>query len=339
MTVDALRVTAILAVVLIHTTSRTLETTHFALNNAPWPLFLNQISRFAVPLFFLMSGFVLELSYPPVFNFFVYLKKRVNRIFIPYAFWSAFYYLFIYKQHAVSYFRALLSGDASYQLYFIPSLVILYLVFPLVHRWYRWLSHWAALIFLGLVQIVLLYNEYNLNHLRLFYPVAIAFLNFYVFLLGVVASRNWDYLKGIIGARKNFFITATLVLAGYVFWQGRTRYLETYNYEFFYSQWRPSVMLYTIALACALAYVYDRIRLSVSLVDTFSRLSYFVFFVHVAVLEFIWSRAGLWIYQHTEVNLAPPVWFDPLFFVSVTAASFLAALIVHKIPHLSRLTG
>jgi surface polysaccharide O-acyltransferase-like enzyme len=339
LTVDILRVIAILAVVLIHTTSRTLETTHFALNSAPWPLFLNQISRFAVPLFFLMSGFVLELSYPPVFNFLVYLKKRFNRLLIPYVFWSAVYYFFIYKQHAVTYLRSLLSGDASYQLYFIPSLLILYLIFPVIHRLYRFLSQIAVLVILGVVQIVLLHNEYNLNHLGFFYPVSIALLNFYVFLLGVVASRHWDYLVGIISRRKYFFLSAAVILAGYVFWEGRTRYFQTYNYQFFYSQWRPSVMLYTLALAAALAYVFERIRLSVSLVDTLSRLSYFVFFIHVAVLEFIWSHAGLWLYQNTRVGLTPPLWFDPLFFISVSAISFLTAYIAHKIPLLSRLTG
>lgn len=76
--IDALRVVSILAVVLIHTTTRTIETTHNNLTDFPFTLFLNQIARFAVPLFILISGFVLELNYQNHANYFAYLKKRLS---------------------------------------------------------------------------------------------------------------------------------------------------------------------------------------------------------------------------------------------------------------------
>jgi len=48
-------------------------------------IFLNQIARFAVPMFFMISGFVLELNYDGNTGFWQYLKKRFSRIFIPYT--------------------------------------------------------------------------------------------------------------------------------------------------------------------------------------------------------------------------------------------------------------
>ena len=69
-----MRAIAILAVILIHTTTRTLEATHYNLTSYPWTLLLNQVSRFAVPLFFLISGFVLELSSVNDINYLEFLK-------------------------------------------------------------------------------------------------------------------------------------------------------------------------------------------------------------------------------------------------------------------------
>ena len=51
--IDVMRLLAILAVVLVHTTTKTLNATGYDLNAYWWPLLLNQISRFAVPMFFL----------------------------------------------------------------------------------------------------------------------------------------------------------------------------------------------------------------------------------------------------------------------------------------------
>jgi len=116
--VDILRILSILAVVIIHTTTRTLEMSHYALLKIPWTLFLNQAGRFAVPLFFMISGFVLELNYHLHESYLTYLKKRFSRIIIPYIFWSAIYYYLVYNQnHSANFLSSLLKGDASYQLY------------------------------------------------------------------------------------------------------------------------------------------------------------------------------------------------------------------------------
>src|SRR5581483_7891153 len=98
-TIDVLRIISILAVIIIHTTTRTLEINGADIIRVQWTLFLNQIFRFAVPLFFMISGFVLEVSYPFHASYFTYIKKRINRIFVPYLFWSAIYYFFVYKEH------------------------------------------------------------------------------------------------------------------------------------------------------------------------------------------------------------------------------------------------
>lgn len=150
--IDAMRSIAIFAVVLIHTTSRTLEFFQYDLNGHLITLFLNQISRFAVPSFFLISGFVLELNHHTDINYWQYFKKRASRILVPYLAWSALYYFLIYRSDPDSFIKALLTGSASYQLYFIPSLIIFYLAFPFFHKLYKVIANKWVLIVLGIMR-------------------------------------------------------------------------------------------------------------------------------------------------------------------------------------------
>jgi len=336
--VDLLRIISILAVIFIHTTTRTLEVTSFDLPRFSWTLFLNQVSRFAVPLFFMISGFVLELNYPFHTSYLSFLKKRASRIFIPYVFWSLIYYFFVYKQHTAGFLSVLTDGSASYQLYFIPTLLIFYLIFPLVHRYYCFISNKWILLTLGLIQIIFLYSDYYLHSLALFYPVSIALLNYYLFVLGAVASHHQQRLMTIFRKGKFFLAPIVLFLMGYVFFEGESRFLKNHNYLSFYSQWRPSIFLYTVLLAGLLYYLFNKAEAKLLMFKNLSKLSFFVFFVHVIVLEVLWQLVGVYFYQSYPF-LIGQVWYDPLFFVLTAFFSFLIAYLFHKIPLLAKITG
>lgn len=332
-TINIIRIISILAVVMIHTTTRTIEASNNNLQSIPWTLFLNQISRFAVPMFFLVSGFVLELNYHSNSNYVSYLKKRLSRIFVPYLAWSAFYYYLIYRQHTISYFSSLLAGNSSYQLYFIPTLLIFYLIFPFLHHLYRYLSKWPIIIILGTIQLYLLYRDYYLNSLSLFYPFAIACLNFYFFLVGIIASHHELLLISFFRKTKIITSITCLALAFYVFYEGGHRYLVSHNYLSFYSQWRPSIFFYTLLLAMSLFYFGNKIK-PMALIKTLSDLSFFVFFVHVSVLELVWNN-----FFRIISPLSTQIWFDPLFFLLTATTSFFLARIIHQNRLLTKLFG
>jgi surface polysaccharide O-acyltransferase-like enzyme len=338
--IDILRTISIFAVIMIHTTTRTLEVTSYNLLKTPWTLFLNQAARFAVPLFFMISGFVLELNYHvPHASYFAYLKKRFSRIFVPYVFWSAIYYYFVYNtNHGANFLSSVLKGDASYQLYFIPSLLIFYLLFPFIHKYFKTIGNKWILITLGLIELSLLYFDYNIKPLPLLYPLSIALLNYYVFILGMSLARNQERFINFIRKWKLILLLGTLTFAFYIFYEGLTGYLKTHNYLMFYSSWRPSVMIYTIFFAGFAYWVFDRKLKFISIIKTVSQLSFFVFFIHVILLESLW----FWVFKgffESHKTIAQTFWYDPLFFFAVAIASFGIALIVHKIPYLSKLTG
>jgi surface polysaccharide O-acyltransferase-like enzyme len=338
--IDILRTISIFAVILVHTTTRAIEASSFALSKTPWTLFLNQASRFAVPLFFMISGFVLELNYHLHESYFTYLKKRFSRIFVPYLFWSIIYYFFVYyKNRDPNFLSSLLRGDASYQLYFIPALLIFYLLFPLIHNFCVYiLNKWLLLVF-GLIQLLILYYDYNVHPLQIYYPIGIAVLNFYVFLLGIALARNQERFKNFIRKWKLLLLFGTVAFAIFIFYEGLNGYLKTHNYLAFYSSWRPSILIYTIFLAGFLYWVFDRNFKFVSLIKAFSRLSFFVFFIHVIILEALWYGVFKNVFEQSHKTITQNLWYDPLYFLTVTIISFGIAFIFHKLPKLSKLTG
>lgn len=328
LTIDLLRIISILSVVLIHVSTRDLEFDSFNLSTHFFTLFLNQVTRFAVPLFFLISAFVLELNFPQNFNYLIYLKKRFRRLFLPYLFWSAIYYFFIYLQHSKSFFQVLLTGDASYQLYFIPTLFIFYLIFPLIHHYYSILTSKKSLIFLGIIQIILLSFDYYFHIISLPYPFSVLLFNFYVFILGMFFSHHQSDITNFVFKYKNKITLSLIFLSILITSEGYLLYKITGNYLSFYSQWRPSILLYTLLIFVYFYSYFSQKKLNQSLIYFFASRAFFVFFIHVIVLESIWKYL-----PHLILS------FTPLYFIVVTSLSYFLAFIVSKIPYLSKLTA
>lgn len=336
--IDSLRGIAILAVVLIHTTTRTLEASGFNIASFSWALFLNQISRFAVPLFFMLSGLVLELSYKEE-NYWSFVKRRFSKIFIPYIFWSLFYYLIVYNRNHDSLVKVFLTGNASYQLYFIPTLCIFYLLFPLLRKAYKIISNKYVLVLITISQLVFLYRDYYIKGYDFDDPVRIALMSYFFFIVGIVAARNMDKINLLVGKTWRILPVVAGLSGLYVFWEGRDRYLSTGNYLSYYSQWRPSTLVYTILIGLTLYYFFEHTKLRNSVIAKFSGHSFFVFFIHVAVLETVWSLMGKDIFNLLSINFFGKIIFDLVFFGVVTLLSFLSARYIHKVSNTSKLLG
>lgn len=337
--IDFIRTISILAVILIHTTTRTLEASDFNLSAFPVTLFLNQIARFAVPLFILISGFVLEVSYNSGLGYFSFIKKRFGRIFIPYLFWSTLYYFFIYNQNHDNFLRVILTGNASYQLYFIPTLCIFYLAFPLLHKAYKIISNKIVLLTLLASQLWFLYHDYFVKAYKFEDPIHFAILSYFLFIIGIVAARNKEKITLFVNKWKYLILPGVLISGIYVYLEGRGRYLLTDNYLSYYSQWRPSVLIYVIAGGAALYYLFDKPRIQFSILEKMSKFSFLVFLLHVIVLEAVWSLFGKNLFSQMSVSLAGKVIFDLLLFGIIVVVSFAISYFLHKIKWLEKITG
>ena len=324
--IDAMRTVSILAVILIHTSTKILQFGQDDLITLPVAIFSNQISRFAVPLFFMISGFVLELNHKDE-SYAAYLSRRVKKIFVPYVVWSLIYSLWVYPQDLSNLPRLILYGGASYQLYFIPAIVVFYLIFPILHRLISFISNKWVMISLLTIQMWFLFRDYYIKPLAFEELVRIPTLAFWVFLLGMVAAKNLTKMK-ILVEKFRWWLTGIMILmAGYVFWEGRSGFLRTHNYFLYYSQWRPSTLIYTSAVAGSLYYWLGKLKRWSNVVSEMSKLSFFVFFVHILVLEL------------TIKYLGGETMNDLTLFLTVTITSFVLGSAVHRIGKLKWLTG
>lgn len=136
---DWLRAAAMTAVVLLHASSTFVaRPSRLCLWGVTPALLLNQASRFSVPGFFLLSGLSLELSSPPRLPGF--WLRRLRRVGLPYLGWTVFYFLAargvspaLPLPDALSALgRDLALGSAAPHLWFIPVLLQLYLLYPLL---------------------------------------------------------------------------------------------------------------------------------------------------------------------------------------------------------------
>ncbi|MFP4164728.1 MAG: acyltransferase [Chitinispirillaceae bacterium] len=133
---DLLKTLAILAVITIHSAAPLLIRYNQAGENYWWTANLfNSLSRWCIPVFFMLSGaFLIPKAHLSLTQFF---KKRVQRIIVPFILWSFIY--FLWRIHVngeelqlVQFFPMLIQQPVYYHLWFFYVLIILYLFAPVL---------------------------------------------------------------------------------------------------------------------------------------------------------------------------------------------------------------
>jgi peptidoglycan/LPS O-acetylase OafA/YrhL len=154
---NLLRGLAILGVLVIHFQS----SIHggFWLNSGTWRIFtfLDQLSRLCVPVFVALSGYGFWQKYQGVeLKPWEFIQRQAGKLLPLYFTASAFAYAVLYfvsyrySRPLPSFFLQVLTGQADYQLYFVPMIFQLYLLFPwlrLLVKKFRWTSLVLAAIF------------------------------------------------------------------------------------------------------------------------------------------------------------------------------------------------
>lgn len=338
--IDALRVLAILAVILVHQTTTTLQVLDHNVGSAPFSLFFNQASRFAVPLLFLISGFVLELNNKSDFSYLTFFKKRAARVLVPYLFWSLVYFaiwqgLSVEKIISADFLFHLVNGTSGYHLYFIPTLIIFYILFPILHKFINVIKNPSFLFSIFIVQIVIAFYNYYFHVIPVQESLRVALLTFSMFIIGMGSVYHQ---KKIILFTKHYYkviiISVLLLMTGvFVHVMNLTQKYSTSGY--IYNQYGPLNYIYTLLLSSIVAYFYERKDYFRELIITLSKVSFFAFFIHVIILQNIWSLALI----HLEKNILTSFFFDPLIFAFISFITFLSGYLVHKIPYVAKITG
>lgn len=342
--IDALRVIAILAVIAIHITTKTLATLDLNIDSSPFSFFINQAARFAVPLFFLISGFVLELNSKSGLSYVNFFKKRASKIVIPFIFWSITYFLLapeygIYKLFSFYFLTVLIQGMAAYHLYFIPTLILFYLAFPFLHSLMRFLKNPFILALILLIQTYFLTVDYYVKTIKIQYDLRIALLSFSMFIIGMVASHHKDIIYNFCKKYFYFLLVLLLLLLPIVYFHSRNLILSTHNSKYMYSQYHPLNYFYTLVLTVACYVILEKTQFARKIFVSLSKLSFFVFFVHVLIQYILWDNVVAFFIKIYGKQILTNIWVDPLLFTFIAGVSFMIAFLIHKIPDAYKLTG
>lgn len=184
---NIIRGLAILAVVLLHV----LAYPHGIYNGDKQLLFisLDQLSRFCVPAFLIISSYGLATKYrDEKINYFEFIKKRIGKLFPLYLLWSISSILIVrsvpawsFDNQPISLIVQLLLGQADYQLYFLPVLFQLYFLFPLLWLLRKKPNLLMALALLVQVALYVFYAARADNSERFEYVISLSWIGYFVF--------------------------------------------------------------------------------------------------------------------------------------------------------------
>lgn len=320
---DYLRFLAIVAVVSIHV--NILIGDYPSENQGYW-WFANIMDsgvRWCVPIFFMVSGALL-LSSSRVEHLRSFLKRRLSRVLIPFFFVVPIYLLWrnrsqLESLHLGQLLVEVIEGPVYYHLWFVYSIVGLYLVTPLIKHFVKQTDQKHILYFLGLWFIISLYGligKFTDVHIGFGIPLVVGYVGYFVlgyYLHNFEINQRWlygIYLLGIAGA----VVTA---IGTYELTQQNNGMFDDY----FYSYFSPNVIIMSIAVYLFIKNLnYNGIKPSSimnRMVLAINTAVYGIYLIHVLIIQILSE------YFHLDMNYKHPYIGMPLMIIIVMAMSYV----------------
>lgn len=332
---DLIRVLAIYLVVVIHTSGQ-LTGAWGQIPQLDWIIgdIYGGIARVGVPLFFMLSGYLLL---PRAESLGAFYRKRVLKIVIPFVVWSTIYISISCVQQpglcTPDYLRPFLLLNRSYfHLWFLYTLLGIYIIMPVLRLlvrpgaekmlWYA-IGLWILFQPVRTLMDTFLHFYLNINS-----QLAIGFLPYFFlgYLLGEVKlSRRW-----LMAAAALFAVGSGITIVG--------TYILTRNAGqfrgYFYDYITIGVVLATAGAFLLLRRLSDVPLLSSERAHRFLRYvaggTFGTYLVHVM---FLWGLDWL----HINTLMGSALWTVPLVATLVFALAFLATRLLQKIPVINQI--
>lgn len=243
--ISLLRVLATLSVIVIHV-SGPLVVKFGKISDFDWNIanFYDSISRYAVPIFFMISG---SLLLGREFEIKDFLKNRLGKIIPPFLFWSLFYslsnrYFFDNETFNASKVVKDIFYGSEYHLWFVYALIGVYLIFPIFQKWINsskkndiqyFLIIWIITLFLTIPDVAIYFPKINFSYFS-------GFLGY--FILGF-------YLKKYVNGPK--WISYLLILIGVAITIFGTYYFSNKSnkfYDYFYEYLSLNALMVSIGI-------------------------------------------------------------------------------------------
>ena len=240
--IQFLRGFAILAVIAIHTTVNYANITKLSMLLITNVVIFN-FSKFAVPLFIFISGFVLSINYKGLFSKKTFYKKRAISIIPSYIFYSILYILFNIILSAINgslKFPSLieiiyhfLTATSYYHLWFFVLITQFYIFYPYIINLYDNFKTsnktFLFIVFVLIIQqawliikdVAVSYTYYNniFNSKLIYIIVKGFFYDFFFgyvfyFIIGIYVCQNYEYALTKLSNAKKFILIIMMILTG-----------------------------------------------------------------------------------------------------------------------------
>ena len=225
--VDWLKTIAILAVLLLHCSSKYLLPDFVFQPNWYCGVFFESLSRFGVPLFIMVSGFLILRKDQPISS----VPRRIKSVLIPFIFWLVVYviakFAMIYHSFDLIQFgyfliQAFLDPTiVSIEFWFVYMIVGLYIFSPIITTWLHnaeiyeieyFLIVWALISFVGFSNVDFLLYDY----LKYFTgSIGYFILGYYLYIKqkSVLKNKNFGLVLFVAGTLLSFLGTVLSSMA------------------------------------------------------------------------------------------------------------------------------
>ena len=281
---DAMRVFATIMVIIIHCIYEYM----WDFSNkgtALWTslVFVNELLRTGVPLFFMMSGYLLlQKDITDIKGFY---KKRFLKIAVPFIFYDIFYYILnciIYNSEIsfLQFLKELCDKGSAYHLWFVYSILFIYLLMPFLRMIVSKCSAKMLTLFLALSVFQ--------TTIRPFFNILFdGKFRFYLTddgLMGYLGYVILGYLMGSFDFSKTtqriIYALALISFVVFPFWNIQT--IDTTGDFFFNGGYTIN---HYIEAAAVFLFFKNHIHKSGKFISKLSAVSFSAYLIHVAVLQ------------------------------------------------------
>ena len=331
--IDLIRVVAVFQVILVHLSYVIFFKEDLLSPNWIAANFYDSLSRMGVPLFFMVSGYLLLGKSEPVADFF---RKRFVKVGIPTLFWSVAYLLWSVEAYrngtmkpmgiALSMLKAMYLGDVEIHLWFLYILIGIYLVVPILRIFVsaasrRDLTYFVIIWFLATSLFELAHRIIGFPT-ALTIPVVTGYVGYFMFgyLLADVELGRRGKLLSALGC----IIAITITFFGTNMLSARVGSIDSY----FYSYFSPPTVLAAICGFFLLKSLGQSLGKAGVVVRSISETSFGIFLIHIFVIQLLRNGdLGFRLYSW----MAPSVYMIPLTGLVVCTLSFVIVFVLRKI--------
>jgi len=334
--INNLRLIALYSVIILHCSSPLLADYSKAPVADWWTAdFLNALTRFAVPVFVMITGALLIHREYEIGDF---LKKRLTRVVVPFLFWSLVYVWYSWYNEEITFgsdawvniqqVLHLLKYGSSYHLWYVYMLIGLYFFIPVISKFVRNASEKEILYFLIIWAAVMLITQpYLLRYNPSVDMHYFAGFAGYLVLGHYLAFKDFSVKHLRLWMILLFVFSITLIAIGswlliqYPIWPG----------TMFYEPVNPAVVMLSASIFIAIKLTVPKVSPIVTHIRDFAgKYNYGVYLSHALVLYFLDDLLGI------SYKLCAPIIAIPFTALICFFISLLLVWTINKIPFVGK---